>query len=261
MVEIRDVSYEVDHTRILDHISTTFLPKRFNVILGPNGAGKSTLLKIATGLLDPTFGDVRYGDRPLNELSGSLLSRKRAVLSQQVDLAFSLPLEDVVLMGRYPHYGHTPSPRDLEIVRGAIEVVGLTGKKDQPYPTLSGGERQKAQLARVLAQIWHASGAEENRYLFLDEPTSGLDIHYAIPILYLARSLLEFDCTVIAVMHDLNVALQYADAFFFLERGRLIFETDDRREISRELIERVFSVKAHPLIDSGSDQPFWRFGL
>ena len=261
MVDIRDVSYEVDHTRILDHISTTFRANRFNVILGPNGAGKSTLLKIATGLLDPTSGDVRYGDRPLGGLSASLLSRKRAVLSQQVDLAFSLPLEDVVLMGRYPHYGHTPSARDLEIVREAIEVVGLAAKKDQPYPTLSGGERQKAQLARVLAQIWYSGSSGEHRYLFLDEPTSGLDIHYAIHILDVARSLLDFDCTVVAVMHDLNVALQYADVFFFLERGRLVFETDDGREISRELIERVFSVKAHALIDSGNDEPFWRFSL
>jgi iron complex transport system ATP-binding protein len=261
MVEIRDVSYEVDQTRILEHISTTFRAKRFNVILGPNGAGKSTLLKIATGLLHPTSGDVRYGDRPLSELSDSLLSRKRAVLSQQVDLAFSLPLENVVLMGRYPHYGHTPSARDLEIVREAIEVVGLTAKRDQPYPTLSGGERQKVQLARVLAQISNASSASEHRYLFLDEPTSGLDIHYAIHILDVARSLLESDCTVVAVMHDLNVALQYADAFFFLEKGRLVFETDDGREISRELIERVFSVKARPVTDPGNAHPFWRFGL
>jgi iron complex transport system ATP-binding protein len=261
MVEIRDVSYEVNRARILDHIGTTFRTNRFNVILGPNGAGKSTLLKIATGLLEPTSGEVRYGDRRVGEFSGSLLAKKRAVLSQQVDLAFSLPLEDVVLMGRYPHYGHTPSTRDLKIVREAIEVVGLTAKKDQPYPTLSGGERQKAQLARVLAQIWRSDPAEEGRFLFLDEPTSGLDIHYAIHILNVARSLIELDCTVIAVMHDLNVALQYADAFFFLEKGRLVFETDDRGQISRELIERVFSVNAHQVIDAVDNQPFWRFGL
>lgn len=261
MVEIRNVSYDVDHTHILDHVSTTFRANRFNVILGPNGAGKSTLLKIATGLLKPTSGEVRYGDRSLGEFSSSLLARTRAVLSQQIDLAFSLPLEDVVLMGRYPHYGHTPSARDLEIVREAIEVVGLTAKRDQPYPTLSGGERQKTQLARVLAQIWRSGAAEENRFLFLDEPTSGLDIHYAIHILTVAQSLIKGDCTIIAVMHDLNVALQYADAFFFLEEGRLIFETDDARDISRDLIERVFSVKARQVIESGSDQPFWRFGL
>jgi iron complex transport system ATP-binding protein len=261
MVEIRDVSYDVDHTRILDRVSTTFRANRFNVILGPNGAGKSTLLKIATGLVEPTSGEVRYGERPLGEFSSSLLARTRAVLSQQIDLAFSLPLQDVVLMGRYPHYGHTPSTRDLEIVREAIEVVGLTAKKDQPYPTLSGGERQKTQLARVLAQIWRSGTAEENRFLFLDEPTGGLDIHYAIHILNVARSLIEGDCTVIAVMHDLNVALQYADAFFFLEKGRLIFETDDARDISQDLIARVFSVKARQVIDPGNDQPFWRFGL
>jgi heme transport system ATP-binding protein len=261
MVEIRDVSYDVDGTRILDRVTTTFRANRFNVILGANGAGKSTLLKIATGLLEPTSGEVRYGDRSLGEFSSARLARTRAVLSQQIDLAFSLPLRDVVLMGRYPHYGHTPSGRDLEIVGEAIEVVGLTAKKNQPYPTLSGGERQKAQLARVLAQIWRSGATEENRFLFLDEPTSGLDIHYAIHILNVARSLIQFDCTVIAVMHDLNVALQYADAFFFLEKGRLVFESDDASDISRELIERVFSVKARQVIDSGNDRPFWRFGL
>jgi iron complex transport system ATP-binding protein len=261
MVEIRDVSYEINSARILDHVSTSFRRNRFNVILGPNGAGKSTLLRIATGLLQPTTGDVQYGDRCLAEFTHDSLARKRAVLSQHVDLAFSLPLRDVVLMGRYPHYGHSPSARDLEIVGEAIELVGLTAKVDQPYPTLSGGEKQKAQLARVLAQIWHSPSVKEDRYLFLDEPMSGLDIHYEIHLLNVARGLLGSDCTIIAVMHDLNIALQYADALFFVEAGRLVFETDQSAEISRDLIERVFRVSAHKIVDPLDNQTLWRFGL
>jgi len=261
MVEIRDVSYRVGDARILDHVSAEFRQNRFNVILGPNGAGKSTLLKIATGLLEPTEGEVLYDQRRLGEFPDDALARTRAVLSQQVDLAFSLPVKDVVLMGRYPHYGHSPSARDLEIVAEAIDLVGLTPKRDQPYPTLSGGERQKTHLARVLAQIWNYGSARESRYLFLDEPTSGLDIHYEIHILDVARRLLGYDCTVIAVMHDLNVALQYADDFFFLDGGRLVHQTRSKDEITRELIERVFRVNAHKVVDSEDNQTFWRFGL
>jgi iron complex transport system ATP-binding protein len=261
MVEIRDVSYQVGDVRILDHISAKFRQNRFNVILGPNGAGKSTLLKIATGLLDPTDGEVLYDQRRLNEFPHDALARTRAVLSQQVDLAFSLPVRDVVLMGRYPHYGRSPLARDLEIVGEAIDLVGLTPKKDQPYPTLSGGERQKTHLARVLAQIWNYGSAAESRYLFLDEPTSGLDIQYELHILDVARGLLGYDCTVIAVMHDLNVALQYADDFFFLDGGRMVHQIRNREDIDRELIERVFKVNAHEVVDPQDHQTFWRFGI
>lgn len=260
MVEARDVSYVVGGTRILNGVAARFRGNRFNVILGPNGAGKSTLLKIATGLIAPTQGGVFYGDQRLSDLAHDVIARRRGVLSQQVDLAFPLSVREVVLMGRYPHYAQRPSAHDLQIVGDAIELVGLSSRSDQPYPTLSGGERQKTQLARVLAQIWDAGAQEEGRYLFLDEPTSGLDVRYEIHMLDVARSLLK-DCTVIAVMHDLNVALQYADAFFFLQRGRLVYQTDDRREISRELIERVFEVRAHQLIDPQDSRAFWRFSL
>jgi iron complex transport system ATP-binding protein len=260
MVEARDVSYSIGGARILDHVTARFQPNRFNVILGPNGAGKSTLLKIATGLLDPTEGEIFYEDRSLARLQHDVIARRRAVLSQQIELAFPLSVREVVLMGRYPHYGQRPSPIDLQIVGDAIELVGLTSKSDQPYPTLSGGERQKTQLARVLAQIWSAGSGHEGRYLFLDEPTSGLDVHYEIHILDVARSLLK-DCTVIAVMHDLNIALQYADVFFFLQGGRLVHQTENGDGISRELIERVFGVRAHKLTDPEDTRAFWRFSL
>jgi iron complex transport system ATP-binding protein len=260
MVEARGVSYVVDGNHILDGVTARFDSNRFNVILGPNGAGKSTLLKIATGLIAPTQGDVFYGDQRLAELAHDAVARRRGVLSQRVDLAFPLSVREVVLMGRYPHYAQRPTARDHQIVGDAIEVVGLSSKSDQPYPTLSGGERQKTQLARVLAQIWDAGAQTEGRYLFLDEPTSGLDIRYEIHMLDVARSLLK-DCTVIAVMHDLNVALQYADAFFFLQRGHLVHQTDNRADISRELIERVFEVRAHRSVDPEDSHAFWRFSL
>ena len=201
-------------------MSVSLRERQFNVILGPNGAGKSTLLKIATGLAHPTTGTVRYADVDVATLSMETLAKTRAVLSQHIELAFSLSVEDVVQMGRYPHYGRVPTRRDRDIVGRALEIVGMTDRRAQPYPTLSGGERQKVQLARVLAQIWNYDAPRTPKYLFLDEPTSSLDIHYQIHLLDVARGLLDFDCTVVAILHDVNVALHYGDYFVLLSDGR-----------------------------------------
>ncbi len=262
MVEVRAVRHEAGGMAIVDGVSTCFRPGQFNVILGPNGAGKSTLLRIAAGLLRPTTGEVRYDGRVLTAFSADALARKRAVLSQHVELAFPLAVEDVVLMGRYPHYGRVPSARDREIVGRALELVGMAAKRQQPYPTLSGGEQQKVQLARVLAQIWNYDLPREHKYLFLDEPTTNLDIQYQLAVLDVARSLLDHECTVVAVLHDVNTALEYGDRFLVMAGGRLVAQVDGPEEISRELLEHVFRVRARRLedpLEAGSG--VWRFSL
>ncbi|HEX7050036.1 MAG TPA: heme ABC transporter ATP-binding protein [Longimicrobiales bacterium] len=261
MAEVEAVRVRAGGTLILDDVSARFQPGRFNVILGPNGAGKSTLLKVATGLLRPSAGEVRYEGRPVSTFTPEALARKRAVLSQHVELAFPLPVQDVVMMGRYPHFRRAPSARDREIVDRALEIVGLDARRTQPYSTLSGGEQQKVQLARVLAQIWNYDDAGEHRLLFLDEPTTSLDIHYQIHLLDIARDLLNHNCTVIAVLHDLNIALHYGDAFFVLDGGRLVHEADRAESIPTELIERVYRVKAYRVEDPANSQALWRFAL
>jgi iron complex transport system ATP-binding protein len=261
MVEALDVTYRAGDKLILDSVTARFQRGRFNVILGPNGAGKSSLLKIATGLLRPSHGTVTYDGKAVQDFEPGELARRRAVLSQHVELAFPLPVRDVVLMGRYPHYGRVPSTRDMDIIERALEMVGMQDRRAQPYPTLSGGEQQKVQLARVLAQIWSHDGASEHKYLFLDEPTASLDVHYQIHLLDVARELLSHDCTVVAILHDLNVAFHYGDAFFLLEEGRMAIESDDAREISTELIERVFRVRARRVADPASGDDFWRFTI
>ncbi|MGH7668545.1 MAG: heme ABC transporter ATP-binding protein [Gemmatimonadaceae bacterium] len=261
MVELRGVHYRVGETHILRDINVRFRPERFNVILGPNGAGKSTLLKIATGLLKPTEGEVRYDDRAVADVGAEALARRRAVLSQHVELAFPLAVQDVVMMGRYPHYSRVPTSNDREIVDQALGVVDMTHKRAQSYPTLSGGEQQKVQLARVLAQIWSSDAPEGEKYLFLDEPTSNLDVHYELHLLEVARAMLASHCTVIAILHDLNTALHYGDAFFILEDGRVAQEADRSDDISAPLIERVFKVQTHRMVDPESGEGFWRFSL
>jgi iron complex transport system ATP-binding protein len=264
MVEVRNASFRAGDTLILDDVSVRFRPGRFNVILGPNGAGKSTLLRLTTGLAKPTSGQVLYENRPLDTFEPDILARTRAVLSQHVHLAFPLPVIDVAMMGRYPHYGRVPSGHDRDIVYRALEMVGMLDKLEQPYPTLSGGEQQKVQLARVLSQIWNydapAAGASRpHRYLFLDEPTSSLDVHYQIHLLDIARGLLDYDCTVVAILHDLNVAFEYGSHFVLLDGGRVALEAERASDIGAEALERVFRVRARR-IDDG-ERAFWRFSL
>ena len=255
-VRIRNVSYAVGPAHILSDIALDFQPGRFNVILGPNGAGKSTLMRIAAGRLAPSSGDVLYGPTSVASLDGSALARRRAFLSQNVELTFPLAVEDVVLMGRYPHYRGLPSLRDKEIVARALDLVDMTARRYQPYPTLSGGERQKTHLARVLAQIWNDDDTAEERILFLDEPTTSLDVHYQIHLLDTARDFLKRRCTIVASLHDLNMAFDYGDHFFLLESGRLVHEADGRSAVPKELIERVYRVKAE--VGEGG---YWRFRL
>jgi iron complex transport system ATP-binding protein len=262
VVELRGVTHRAGDVVILDGVDARFRPGRFNVVLGPNGAGKSTLLRVATGLLRPTAGEVLYDGRPVASLDAAALARTRAVLSQHVELAFPLPVKDVVLMGRYPHFGRTPSARDREIVERALALVDMTPKREQPYPTLSGGERQKVQLARVLAQIWREDGdGREPTYLFLDEPTTSLDVHYQLHVLDAARALLPRGCTVVAVLHDLDVAFQYGDAFLLLERGRVARQAERAEDIPTALVERVFQVRARRVPDPDGGDALWRFSL
>jgi iron complex transport system ATP-binding protein len=235
-------------------------------VLGPNGAGKTTLLRIATGLTRPSSGDVRYEGQSIAELAPEPLARRRAVLSQHVELAFSLAVADVVMMGRYPHYGRVPTARDVDIVSRALALVGMDDKHEQPYPTLSGGEQQKVHLARVLAQIWNDDGdagevSGAQRFLFLDEPTSGLDVHYQLHILNVVRALLSPGLTVVAVLHDLNMAFEYGDHFVLLERGTVAVAADDARAIPAEVLERVFRVRARRMHGSTTTSDQWRFEL
>ncbi len=260
-VDLRGIRVEVGDTPILDDVSVHFTRHRFNVILGPNGAGKSTLLKVATGLLSPAAGSVRYDADPLRGLSIAALARRRGVLSQHVEMPFPLPVEDVVLMGRYPHFARVPTRRDREIVREALELVGMTPRRAQPYPTLSGGERQKVQLARVLAQTWDAAEAGGHALLFLDEPTTGLDVQFRLHLLDVARGLLRKSHTVIAILHDINVALEYGDRFVVLAAGRVAFAGDGASALDAALLERVFGVRARRMPDDRGAPVSWRFTL
>ncbi len=261
MLQLKNISYNIGKAKILYDISLSFAENKFNVILGPNGAGKSTLLKLATGVITPSSGFVNIAGENIDKFSARQLSTQRAVLSQQVDMAFPLTVREVVLMGRYPHFNNVPSLLDKKIIKSALEQVSIAHKSEQLYTTLSGGEKQKVQMARVLAQIWQLSDSKEQKYLFLDEPTTSLDIRYQLQILDLAQSLLQQNITVIAILHDLNLSFQYGENFFFLKNGKLVYETAYKNAISEKLIEKIYEVKAKKYFNEAHQQSSWKFEL
>jgi len=242
MLRTENISFSVGKKQILKNVSASFLPGEFNMILGPNGSGKSSFLKIFSGEINKFQGTVLYEDKKIKELRKEELAKKRAVMSQQADLGFPLLVEEVVMMGRYPHFTFNPNKKDITICNEVIERMNLVDFKERNYLTLSGGEKQRVQYARVLAQVWEKP-AEGYRYLFLDEPLNSLDISYQHEFLQAAVELIKEHTVLIAVMHDINLAAHYADNLFFLKEGELIVHGKPKDILTENIIEKVFNIK------------------
>lgn len=216
MMEVRNAGFEVRGRKLLENVSFSVKPGEFWAVVGANGAGKSTLIKLLSAELGATSGSVLFHDRDLRKYKLKELAKKRAVLSQKNNITLSFTSQEIVLMGRYPFYDAEPAQRDLAIVDMCLKKVGIAHLKSRLYPTLSGGEQQRLQLARALAQVWEI----ENGLLLLDEPTTGMDLLHQYETFQLAKELTRKNFAVIAVIHDLNQALQYADSVLMLKNGR-----------------------------------------
>lgn len=185
-------------------------------VIGPNSAGKTTLIRLLTKVLEPAGGEIVLAGRTLRSLTRWELAREVAVVPQEVPPAFPYTVEQLVLMGRYPHAPGRffEGPEDLAVAREAMAATGVLDLALIPLDDLSGGERQRAIIARALAQ--------EPRLLVLDEPTAHLDLRYQAEIVGLLRRLSrERGVTVLFVSHDLNLAAELSDRLLLLAQGRI----------------------------------------
>ncbi len=226
------VSYHVDGRALVDEVSLTIRPGRLHAIVGPNGAGKTTLLRLLTGDLEPDAGEVRLAGRPLGRWRPKDAARERAVLSQQVILQFAFTVTQVVGMGRAPYRAIDTPTEAAHAIAEALEATELTHLAARVYPTLSGGERRRADLARVLVQ--------RTPVLLLDEPTATLDVRHRELVLAVAQELARSGCAVVAVLHDLNLAAAYADRITVLAEGRLRADAAPRDALDPELLSDVY---------------------
>ena len=257
MLEARDITFTVGARELLSGVSAAFEPGNLHLIIGPNGAGKSTLVKVLARLLKPTSGEVRYEDQNVAATSEMTLAKKRAVLSQAIEVAFPLSVKEVVMMGRYPHFGGSPGPADHRIVDELIDFVDVGQFVERNYQTLSGGERQRVNFARVLAQVWPSEHAASDfplcRYLFLDEPLTFLDIHHQIDFMKKVREFAAAaDAVTIGVVHDLNLAARFADRLYMLQDGRIVAAGAPDEVLTAENIKKTFAVEPRFLpVDGG----------
>lgn len=202
---------------LLSNVCLQLQAGELHVLLGPNGAGKSTLHQALSGELLPASGQIRLGNDDLAQLSALQLARRRAVLPQQDGLAFGFSVQELVLLGRHAAIDQRPSTTQ-RVLAAVLQAMDLSHLAARHYLQLSGGERRRAQIARVLAQVWDVP----NAVLLLDEPTHSLDFGHQHAVLGLLRQLARQGFTILASLHDLNLTAGYAQQVSLLHAGRLV---------------------------------------
>jgi iron complex transport system ATP-binding protein len=226
---LSDIEFELERGQVLG-------------ILGPNGAGKTSLLNVLCGATPLTRGELRLAGRPLADWPIALRARAQAVLPQQSPLNFPYTVEEVVLLGRTPHA--SGAAVDSDILDAVLIATDTTELRQRIYTQLSGGEKQRVQLARVFAQVWREEDSEA-RVLLLDEPTSALDLSHQKLVMESAGKMANQGCAVAMILHDFNLAARYTDLCLVLDRGRQFTLGSPGEVLTREMFLEVFGVDVH----------------
>lgn len=241
MLSASGLSLSISGFSLLQNIDLQVEPGKVTAIVGPNGAGKTSLLRLLTGEQRPTSGEVHFNGNPLNQWRPKQLARMLAVLPQASQLDFPFTAREVVMMGRIPHASGVV--RDAEIVDAALSAVGGSYLDKRLYTQMSGGEKQRVQLARVLAQIWEPV-TTGNRFLILDEPTSAFDLAHQQLTLEIIRNFTGQGVGVLMVIHDLNLAARSADQLVMLNCGEIAARGAPEQVLTTEIVKQVFNVDA-----------------
>ena len=278
-LEAIGISVAIGDKTLLQPTTCAFQAGQVTAILGPNGAGKSTLMSVLTGQRLPDAGRVQFHGQDLKDCAPAEMAKIRAFVAQETQVAFDFMVREVVELGRYPHR-RQPSTQEANIPMLAMQSTQVDHLAARPLNTLSGGEKARAHLARALAQVWEAtvkpcaalgrpkqaqpprgaesyapaseSGGSVPRWLLLDEPTAALDLRHQHRMLQLARSWAQDQgIGVVAVLHDLNLALRYSDSALVLANGQLLAQGKTPDVLSPERIGQVWGVAAHPVSRAG----------
>ncbi|MFB6903738.1 ABC transporter ATP-binding protein [Streptomyces bacillaris] len=234
---------------VIDGLDVEIPPGVVTTIIGPNGCGKSTLLRTLTRLLRPTDGTVVLDGEDIAKLRTRDVAKKLGLLPQAPVAPEGLTVGDLVARGRHPHQSWLRqwSSDDAGVVERALTMTGVADLADRPVDSLSGGQRQRVWISMTLAQ-----GTD---LLLLDEPTTYLDLAHAIDVLDLVDDLHESGCTVVMVLHDLNLAARYSDNLIVMRSGRILAQGHPRDVITAELLHEAFGLQAAVIDDPVGDRP------
>ncbi len=243
MIELKQVSYRIGGHWLIRDINVTIENGVLWGLVGPNGAGKSTLLRLISGELSPTTGEIRIFDKPICNYEPKELAHLRAYLQQKRDINFPFTSLEVALFGRHPYLNGTKETNnDISIAREALQQVEADIFEERLYPTLSGGEASRVDLARILTQV--------PGLFLLDEPTNHLDPKHQVQILNLCKTICARGKTVITAIHDLNLASMYADQLLLLKDGVSVACGPPQKVLTLDLLSETygipFEVLPHP---------------
>ena len=246
MIELHDLCVGYEKRRILHHVSTAFEKGKLTVIIGPNGSGKTTLLKAAVGILPVESGKILADGENILTMKSKARAKKIAYLAQGRPVP-DMTAEQAVLHGRFAHtpYPYIYTEKDKEIAAFAMERMGISDFADQPMASLSGGMRQNVYLAMALAQ--------ETDYILLDEPTTYLDIANRFQIMDTLRALADGKKGVVAVLHDPELALSFADEIAVMQDGAIVAQDTPQSICQSKILDRVFHISLQQIqMENGS---------
>lgn len=234
-LQMDSVSVRIGRKYLVQDVSLELRPGEMLGLLGPNGAGKSSLLRTIYRINRPSKGVVRIDGEDVWQHSSTWVARQVGAVLQDIPADFPLTVRDIIAMGRSAHKAllEPDTAHDLGLIDAAISLLHLENFQDRPFRTLSGGERQRVLLARALVQ--------QPRILVLDEPTNHLDIHYQLSLLRFVR---EIGTTVIAALHDLNLASMFCDRLCLMDQGRLVAIGSTEEVLTPERIGAVYRIDA-----------------
>lgn len=247
VIHLKNLSLSFGKRTILKGINADFKAGELTILLGPNGTGKSSLLKLITQEY-PSSGEIHFFGDHVKSWKSKSLAKHLGVLPQSSSLTFNFSVKEVVELGGIPLEGSTESIQ--AIARQNMTDTDVYHLAERSYPSLSGGEKQRVHFARVLTQLAQSNG---KKILLLDEPTSALDLSHQHQTLRLATRLVSEGAAVIIVMHDLNLAAQYADRIMILNEGTIVADGSPWEVLTQENIEAIYNWKVQ-VIPHPTDQ-------
>lgn len=246
---IKNLNYSYGNNQILKNINLKFHKNKFYSIIGPNGSGKTTLLKNILKVLPCKKGSIYIYGEDILKFKNKDLAKKLSSVPQNTNIDFDFSALDVVTMGRNPYIDRfkNESPNDLTLVKKAMEVTNTLKFKEKNINSLSGGERQRVIIARAIAQ--------DTPIILLDEPISSLDIQNQIDVLDTMK-LLNKNVTVIAVLHDLNLAAEYSDFLILLKKGEVFCSGSPKMVLTKENIQKVYNIDSYITKNPITNKPY-----
>lgn len=249
-ITVQGLSFAFEQEKILKDIDLKIDKGKFYSILGPNGSGKTTLIKNICKTLSTKYGSIYVGEKDIKRLGSREMAKEMALVPQNTTVEFDFSALDIVLMGRTPYISRfsRESEEDLNIARNAMEATNTWQFQHKSINSLSGGERQRVIVARAITQA--------TDIILLDEPISSLDIYHQVEILNTLKELnLKKSITIIAVLHDLNLAAAYSDQIIMMHQGRIHSQGEPEKILDKEKVKEVYGIDVHIIKNPVSGKP------